>query len=216
MAMKTAKIPYIAQLEKLPVEQLRSMLQYEGRGLPISCNNWVDDYPYTPSVTAYMAYTDRYIALYFAVEECHVKAVEMENNGRVWEDSCVEFFVANPVGEGYYNFELNAIGTLLAAFRTSRESAVHFSEEQLSKVIRYTSFDHALIDICEQSSWWAVELIPFELLGLTIPPGGLRVNLYKCGDNLNQPHFLSWSPITLDKPNFHCPDFFGTLIFENE
>ena len=93
---------------------------------------------------------------------------------------------------------------------------MHFSEEQLSKVIRYTSFDHALIDICEQSSWWAVELIPFELLGLTIPPGGLRVNLYKCGDNLNQPHFLSWSPITLDKPNFHCPDFFGTLIFENE
>lgn len=214
--MKTAKIPYVAQFENLSVEQLCQKLQAEGVGLAISCNNWADDYPYTPSVTARMAYTDSHIALLFAVEESHVKAVEMENNGRVWEDSCVEFFVANPAGEGYYNFELNAIGTLLAAFRTSRESAVHFSEEMLAKVVRYTSFDHAPIDICSQSSWWAVELIPFELLGLAAAPKSLRVNLYKCGDKLNQPHFLSWSPITLDRPNFHCPDYFGTLIFEHE
>lgn len=214
--MKTAKVPHIAQLEDLTAEQLRQRLQADGVAIAISCNNWAADYPYTPSVTAHLAYTESHIALLFTVEESHVKAVEMESNGRVWEDSCVEFFVANPMGEGYYNFELNAIGTLLAASRTSRECATHFSAEQLAKVIRYTSFDHAPIDICGQSSWWAVELIPFELLGLISAPKHLRANLYKCGDNLNQPHFLSWSPITLDKPNFHCPDYFGELIFDNE
>lgn len=210
------KIPYIDDIAHLSVDALRQKMVSDGTLFAVSCNNWAADYPYTPKVTAYLAYSDSYIALLFAVEESHIKAVELEDNGRVWEDSCVEFFVKNPVGEGYYNFEMNAIGTLLAAYRTSRDSATHFSTENLAKVIRYTSFDHTPIDIHNQSSWWAVELIPFSLLGLSSSPAKLDVNLYKCGDNLDRPHFLSWSPITLDKPNFHCPEFFGEIIFDNE
>ena len=42
----------------------------------------------------------------------------------------------------------------------------------------------------------------------------VRANFYKCGDKLQTPHFLSWNPIGLEKPNFHCPEFFGTLSFE--
>lgn len=41
-----------------------------------------------------------------------------------------------------------------------------------------------------------------------------NANFYKCGDKLQTPHFLSWNPINLEKPNFHCPEFFGTLNFE--
>ena len=182
----------------------------------LACNNWAADYPYTPKVTAYLAHSKSHIALLFTVEESHTKAVEMESNGRVWEDSCVEFFVKNPTGKGYYNFELNAIGTLLAAFRTSRESADHFSAEKIAQITRYTSFDHTPTDIQFQNSWWAVELIPFSLLGLSAAPTKLAVNLYKCGDKLAQPHYLSWSPITLDKPNFHCPEFFGEITFCDE
>ena len=37
---------------------------------------------------------------------------------------------------------------------------------------------------------------------------------YKCGDKLQTPHFLSWAPIDLPKPKFHCPEFFGELVFE--
>ena len=214
--MSTLCIPYINISATDCATSLHSQLQLCGAAVAVSCNNWSEQFAYAPSVKARLAFSDSHIFIAFDVEEEHVAAVELADNGRVWEDSCVEFFVANPAGEGYYNFELNAIGTLLAAFRTSRESAVHFSEEMLAKVVRYTSFDHAPIDICSQSSWWAVELIPFELLGLAAAPKSLRVNLYKCGDKLNQPHFLSWSPITLDRPNFHCPDYFGTLIFENE
>lgn len=210
------KIPYIADIEHLTVDTLRQKLVSEGALFTVACNNWAADYPYTPKVVAYLAHSDSHIALLFTVDESHTKAVELQDNGRVWEDSCVEFFVKNPTGEGYYNFELNAIGTLLAASRTSRESATHFSAAQLAEIVRYTAFDHAPIDICDQNSWWAVELIPFSLIGLSAPPAKLDVNLYKCGDNLNQPHFLSWSPITLDKPNFHCPEFFGEIIFDNE
>ena len=42
----------------------------------------------------------------------------------------------------------------------------------------------------------------------------LHGNFYKCGDLLQVPHFLSWNPIQLPKPCFHCPEFFGELIFK--
>ena len=42
----------------------------------------------------------------------------------------------------------------------------------------------------------------------------IRANFYKCGDLLQTPHFLSWNPIDLPKPDFHCPQFFGLLHLE--
>ena len=41
-----------------------------------------------------------------------------------------------------------------------------------------------------------------------------RANVYKCGDDLSQPHFLSWRPIGTEKPNFHVPEYFGEVEFE--
>lgn len=40
-----------------------------------------------------------------------------------------------------------------------------------------------------------------------------RVNFYKCGDELTQPHYLSWKNIVAPKPDFHRPDFFGAAEF---
>ncbi|MBR5886169.1 MAG: hypothetical protein IKY93_05885 [Alistipes sp.] len=213
---RIANVPYIANIESLSNNQIREVLTARAAEILLDSHNWSDEYPYAPTVTARVAVSDSHIALMFNVLEEHTKAVEMESNGRVWEDSCVEFFVANPVGEGYYNFELNAIGTLLAAFRTSRENATHFSVEQIAKIRRFGQFEHSPIDVVGQSSWWVAELIPFEAIGLSCRPRTLRANFYKCGDNLRRPHFMSWSPIALDKPNFHCPDYFGELIFDYE
>ena len=36
-------------------------------------------------------------------------------------------------------------------------------------------------------------------------------NFYKCADETMNPHFVSWSPIDLPEPNFHCPEFFGEI-----
>jgi len=41
-----------------------------------------------------------------------------------------------------------------------------------------------------------------------------RANFYKCGDKLKNPHFLSWNPVRISKPDFHRPEFFGSLEFE--
>ena len=39
----------------------------------------------------------------------------------------------------YYNFEFNCIGTALAARRTGREDAEHFSADKMAKIKRYSS-----------------------------------------------------------------------------
>ena len=41
-----------------------------------------------------------------------------------------------------------------------------------------------------------------------------RANLFKCGDDLSHPHFLSWRPIRTEKPNFHRPEFFDHIKFK--
>ena len=63
----------------------------------------------------------------------------------------------------------------------------------------------------EGLKWWLVEVIPFSLIGLEGPGRTIRANFYKCGDNCDTTHFLSWSPIGLPAPDFHCPAFFGEV-----
>ena len=45
-------------------------------------------------------------------------------------------------------------------------------------------------------------------------PQQLRVNFYKCADKTKRPHFVSWQPIDLPNPDFHCPEFFGELTLD--
>ena len=42
----------------------------------------------------------------------------------------------------------------------------------------------------------------------------VRANFYKCGDDTAVPHYLSWNPIPIPKPNFHTPEHFGEIRFE--
>lgn len=208
--MNRLQSTYINGLESLSDQQLQEALN----GLEshsVGCVNW-QEFPYRPSVNFRLAHSDKAIAVLFEVSEDHVKAVAMEDNGPVWEDSCVEFFVMGPDGKHYTNFEMNCIGTLLAARRTSRHDPVHFTPEQFAPVRRITSLPHEPVDSkATGESWWAIEVIPFEAFGYTEKPASLRANLYKCGDKCDQPHFLSWSPIGLPNPDFHCPQWFGVI-----
>ena len=208
--MSSIKIQHICGLEGMSDTDLRSTLQ-ELQANPIANVNW-DEYPYAPEVSFKMAYSDKAVAILFEVKEDHVRAEAMENNGPVWQDSCVEFFVMGPDGEHYTNFEMNCAGTMLAARRTSRHDPASFTPEQFAQIRRITSLPHKPIDSKgEGQSWWAMEVIPFEAFGYSEKPASLRANLYKCGDKCDQPHFLSWSPIDLPQPDFHCPKFFGTI-----
>lgn len=210
MKMKHASSAYLPELEKgSDVEVSEALNAVEGH--PIDCVNW-PEFPYAPKVTFHLAHSDKVLAVLFKVTEDHVRGTALEANGPVWEDSCVEIFISDPAGEGYYNFETSCIGTRLAARRRSRADAVHFTPEQMEQIRTFGSLPHEMTDIeGEGLCWWRAVLIPFSLIGADTPPASLRANFYKCGDRCRKPHFLSWSEITLPQPDFHCPDFFGEI-----
>ncbi len=54
------------------------------------------------------------------------------------------------------------------------------------------------------------------LFGLRLHEGlRLRANFYCCGDLTPRPCYAAWSPVLTPAPDFHRPEFFGTLILED-
>ena len=185
-----------------------------------SCCNWKEQFPYSPEVSFKMFHTGEFLMLRFNVNERYTLAQVTEDNGEVWTDSCVEFFIALD-DKGYYNFETNCIGSMLLGWRKAVNEGVKMaSKEILSSVKRVSSLPFIPFEerVDEINSWNLTLTIPASALFLHNLSSwdnlNAKINLYKCGDNLSHPHFLSWKPISTPKPNFHCPKFFSPVILE--
>ena len=186
----------------------------------VGCNNWQADYPYTPRAQFRIACTSEAFLLQYRADESTVRAQFGDDNGNVWTDSCMEFFLApDPASETYYNLECNCIGTVLLGTRGGDVKKEHAAVESLRQVDRWSSLGRVPFGERPASEPWTVALVvPFGVywhhdIAQSLKSGRLtmRANFYKCGDDLPQPHFLSWSPIDNDKPNFHLPQFFGEI-----
>ena len=203
--VKAENVPSLLDKTEIPFETIDNV-------------NWAEPFPYKPNVAFRMAYAGDKILLNFQVEEDSVRAVAPEDNGRVWEDSCCEFFVS-PTNDGtYYNIECNCAGTLLVGFGPGREGRQHLPADVLQKVGRWSSLGRQPFDERVGKCHWQMALvIPTSLFmhhpNLQLQGNSMRANFYKCGDKTQKPHFLSWYPIALPKPDFHCPPFFGTISF---
>jgi hypothetical protein len=157
-------------------------------------------------------------ALYlkFYVKENHFRATYQQTNDPVYKDSCVEFFIGFDEDNTYYNFEFNAIGTTLVGYG-SPGNREHLSVSLIQNIKRFASNKTVQGDSLPFE--WELSLsIPFNLFYKhsisTLKGTTCRANFYKCGDELPEPHFLSWNNIISDKPNFHLPQYFGTLQFQ--
>jgi len=202
--MKTLELPLVAGFEDLEKFALA----------PVDHVCWPGEFPYAPVVNARLAHTADAILVRFDVTEKNVKAVATENNGNVWEDSCVEFFVKVPGSENYFNFETNCIGVGLAAKRRSRSDCDHFDDATMARIERRSSLPLQIIDTKGDCTWSLELKVPFDLLGCEDVPEELFANLYKCGDKTEEAHFLSWNPVLTEKPDFHRPEYFGKLIMK--
>lgn len=185
---------------------------------PINIVNW-ETYPYQPKVTFRIAHTANAVLLHYKVTEESVRAKYHEDNGSVWTDSCVEFF-SIPAGDDiYYNLECNCIGTVLLAAGAQRNNREPASREVTKQIKRWASLGRQPFEERIGECTWEVALmIPYSVFFKhdikSIDGMGIKANFYKCGDELKTPHFLSWNPISIENPDFHRPDFFGTLEFE--
>lgn len=179
--------------------------------------NW-KDFDYKPDVKFSIGYTRKEILLKYYVTEQWFKAEKTESNQEVYEDSCVEFFVS-PASDGrYYNFEFNGIGTCLMGTGTARENLSRVDPGVISRIRRLSSAGIMPVsDRAGEFSWTMTIAIPLNVFihhKITNLKGKeFRANFYKCGDKLTVPHFLTWNPVGTGKPDYHRPEYFGSLKF---
>ncbi len=186
----------------------------EGR---IDCFNWEKDaLPFRPQSTFKMCFVkDRGIFVKMHSDEKELRITCTGRDGKVWEDSCLEFFFSPESEKGYLNTEMNPLGAYLTQVGKEREN-----RRFLSSVTPLSP------TVCGHRSGegWGVELfIPCKLIedafgiSFAAQPGVYSGNFYKCGDKTARPHFASFSPmrekLTL---GFHDPEFFATIIVKED
>ena len=197
-------------LQKIPESQREALIE-------VLANDPRPRYQKNPERVYGIAYGENDV--HFKVREESVRAKYGEDNGSVWTDSCVEFFSV-PASDGiYYNIECNCIGTILIGAGPARNGREHAPKEVTALVQRWSSLGNEPFEERVDDTTWEVALIIpyaafFKHQIQSLDGKEVKANFYKCGDELQTPHFLSWNPIKIEKPDFHRPDFFGTLEFE--
>ena len=148
----------------------------------------------------------------------HMRAVESDVRAEltaplspVFLDSCMEFFFSVDSGKTYFNFEINPNGCLNAQFGPKKTDRID--------IVRKDAQEYFDIHADRTADGWEVFYrIPLDYIRLFYPDyqfkGKLAANFYKCGNKTVNRHYLSWSPVVLESPDFHCPEYFGVIEFE--
>lgn len=144
-------------------------------------------------------------------EESDIRATLSGPLDPVCTDSCLEFFFAPmPEDSRYFNFEYNPLGTIYLGFGAERATRVR-------QIVSQPDLFHAR-PFHTEKGWGITYVIPASFISLYMPnfsfTGIAAGNFYKCGDKTSVPHYLAWSPLHCDTPDYHCREDFGTLIFE--
>lgn len=216
--MKQIKILYNDVLNDIELEAASELMDGFGHRDLVENLNWKETYPYRPITLFNIARSNDGIFIKYSVRGSMLRAIFSNDLDPVNEDSCVEFFCKLPDSDSYMNFEFNCIGTCNASKRKSKtEGVVRYTLDELAQIKRYPSIGRRAFNEMEGMFEWELTVkIPFTLMGIdpTNLPKKMMGNFYKCADGTDSPHYVSWSPIKTEKPNFHCPEFFGELIFE--
>ena len=179
--------------------------------------NWAN-FPYKPEAQFKIGYNSNALCILYSVNENGIRAIETKPNGRVWEDSCCEFFCSFD-NSGYYNIETNCIGTVLLGYNHGKNKAEHAPEKLVKSIKTYSTlgsepfnsktgnFSYKLLTIIATKAFFKHNISLKNNFTF-------NANFYKCGDKTPDMHFLSWNPINTPEPNFHCPEFFGRVKLE--
>lgn len=186
-------------------------------------NRMGEEPKFRPATEAKACYDSENVYVIFRVQDRYVKSTVTKFNGGVSRDSCVEFFFSPDKNhpEHYFNLEINAGGTPLIFFITKPWTGVTRLPDDAISQIEIAHSLPAVIDpeISEPVNWTIECRIPLAMLrrftDVTTPAPGVswRANFYKTGSETSNPHYYTWSPVSNPVPNFHLPEYFGTVIF---
>ncbi|MCE1199288.1 MAG: hypothetical protein LWW85_10005 [Marinilabiliales bacterium] len=215
---KKLSVPFISRLnERAPQERVTALKQH-GALAEISTVNWLE-FPYSPVAAVWVAWSQTDLWLHYEIRGDYYRCQADRDQGHVWEDCCAEFFCSVATEEAlpaqreqivYRNFEFNACGICLSALGTKKQRKF-LDGSVMERIGRYPSMNpERQPKEGDPFDWKLTVSIPLDLLGFN---GGdtFRANFYKCGDKTAMPHFLSWSPVGSREPDFHLPQWFGTV-----
>jgi hypothetical protein len=209
--MPGLKIPYLKELSSENLKITAARITASGAKIKIDKINW-KEFPHRLDVTLFLGYCDRRLWLHYMVNNDFVRAVYRQDQDPVWQDSCVEFFLKQD--DIYRNFEFNSLGVCLSAYGADRHIRKSLDKESMAQVLRFPSLNVNNLPSEEMPADWSLTVaIPLDLIGLK---AGCQfwANFYKCGDETNVPHFISWSAIATDSPDFHRPEYFSLAELE--
>jgi CRISPR/Cas system-associated endonuclease/helicase Cas3 len=213
--MKSLKVDYSPKLNNALIKDAALYFEHNHVFEYIDMLNWPTLFPYKPTCQFKIAKSTNSIFIHFKVNESNIRAVNINDQDPVWEDSCVEFFCKTPEQNSYFNFEFNCIGTCLATQREGKELNVHpLSKAKMDAIKRFSSLGNSPFEENKGNFEWKLTVeIPFEIIDIQPDnlPVMLKANFYKCADGTSIPHFLSWSIISTQAPDFHQPEFFGSI-----
>lgn len=214
ISVRRLEIPFLETDEVQQIDKLNHLM--DGlKATAIDCNPW-PAYHADAKANFLMAHNGESILLKYVIAEKYIAANEI-TNGNIHNDSCVELFIAFDE-EGYYNLEFNCLGFTKIGYGNERDHRKLLPVD----VIRQLSFSskinaNSVINKNDGFDWEIMLVIPraifMEHKIASFHNLNAKGNFYKCGDSLPQPHFLTWSKIEADAPDFHRKEFFGELVF---
>jgi hypothetical protein len=213
--MKLLKVPFFYQMDKhSSVDEISILLDDATNREVIALMPW-PKFNYKPKVSFAVGYSSDYLLVKFYVAEQYLQAVYNNINDPVHKDSCVEIFIAFDNDESYYNLEFNSVGTCFAGYGRNRDDRKNLPINIIQQIKHQTLVKNR--DFNEGICWELTLMIPNEVFCyhkiISLKERTCRVNLYKCGDDLPEPHFLTWNEVYSDEPDFHLPQFFGNMQF---
>ena len=187
---------------------------------------YITQYPwgceYRPEAYGILGWDDAFLHVYMRCYDKLLRAEIRQDNGDIYTDSCLEFFM-NPipgVRRMFINLEVNPLGYLYLAV-----GGEVLEERQLLSSAEY---DHFGIEIREKPQsgeyWDFCASVPFAFIERVVPEFRksetmhFTGNFFKCGDETEKPHFGTWSNIEpkTEHPNFYRVDCFGDIDFADQ
>ncbi|MWW25234.1 carbohydrate-binding family 9-like protein [Algibacter lectus] len=164
-----------------------------------------------------IAHDNKNIYLHYDVIELEMAARYLNHNDPVCKDSCVEFFISLQDDPSYYNFEFNPLGTILFGYGLDRYQRQLIDIETIDLIKVKTKIKRINQHDLTTFNWKLYIKIPLKTFAFSTIKSfeklKARANFYKCGDDLSKPHYISWTPIKSEKPDFHLKSYFGEIDF---
>ncbi|MBR7077270.1 MAG: hypothetical protein IKI41_00825 [Clostridia bacterium] len=171
--------------------------------IPVDQAPWADRYPYKCEAFAQVVFTHEGVAVKLTALQSNPVAECREDNGDVWADDCLEFFVMPDSRTGVYlNFECNSNGAILVGRGTERHGRERVFPEGGRQALS--------VSVEKDENCWSVTyFVPGSVLGEVYRP---RCNFYKCEERVpERAHFQSAFFVAAENPDFHRPECFGRL-----